>query len=64
MGRMTPDQLEFYNHLRDTQSKFISHHPSTFPELAHLTTPAERYRNLCESYEPSRFKKERHHATP
>jgi hypothetical protein len=56
---MTPDQQEFYNYLQDTRAKFISHHPNTFPELAHLKTPAERYRNLCETYEPPRFKKER-----
>jgi hypothetical protein len=59
MAQMTPDQQEFYEHLRDTGAKFISHHPNTFPELAHLKTPAERYRNLCETYEPPRFKKEK-----
>jgi hypothetical protein len=64
MGRMTPDQLEFYEHLQRVHPHFESRYTGSYPHLAHLTTPAERYRNLCESYEPPRFKKERHHATP
>lgn len=60
---MTPDQQEFYGHLQRVHPHFEAKHTGSYAHLAHLRTPAERYKNLCENYEPPRFKKERTNAT-
>jgi len=49
---MNADQQAFYNHLKQAHPRFISRNKTTFPHLDHLTTPADRYRNICESYVP------------
>ena len=54
---MTPEQEEFYEHLKESSPTFMTDSdrsrnpidPNKYPALAHLTTPAERYKHLVEN---------------
>ena len=56
-NRMTPAQQEFYEHLQESSPTFMTENdrskkpanPNKYPALAHLTTPAERYKHLVEN---------------
>ena len=45
---MTPSQLEFYEHLKEEYGKFKLF-TNSFPHLAHLKTPADRYKHFCDA---------------
>jgi hypothetical protein len=44
---VTPSQLDFYQELKKYR-KFPAKELNKFPHLAHLKTPAERYKWFCE----------------
>jgi hypothetical protein len=51
---MNPSQRDFYDHLVECNVTFLAETykgkpRNPYPHLAHLTTPALRYRNLVES---------------
>ncbi len=58
MNQLTPDQREFYQYLLTSpHATFMGKKNDVYPELAHLKSPAERYKHLCENYKGSRFKR-------
>ena len=55
--RMTPEQEEFYEHIKESSPTFMldsdrskkPSDPNKYPALAHLTTPAKRYKHMVET---------------
>ena len=55
---LTIDQQKFYEHLQQSHPIFFSTSDNqSHPDLAHLKTPAERYKNMCENYQAPKWQK-------